>query len=105
MIESAQPAILAPAAAVGRSLTFRIAPGCDMRGALRRLRDGLPVECGVVGFGEPATLALGVTVPGLRTFPAMSGAACSVPSTQEALFIRLRGPDRGVVFDFTQQIR
>jgi putative iron-dependent peroxidase len=35
----------------------------------------------------------------------MSGPACSVPSTQEALCFLLRGPDRGVVFDLTQNIR
>jgi putative iron-dependent peroxidase len=105
MIELSQPAILAPLAAVGRSLTFRIAPDTDVRDALRCLRDGLSVDCGVVGFGEPTVLALGKTVPGLRTFPAMSGAACSVPSTQEAICVLLRGPDRGVVFDLTQHIR
>ena len=105
MIERSQPAILAPLTAVGRSLTFRIAPDSDVRRALRCLRDGLSVDCGVVGFGEPAVLALEKTVPGLRTFPAMSGAACSVPSTQEAICVLLRGADRGVVFDLTQQIR
>jgi porphyrinogen peroxidase len=105
MIEYSQPAILAPPAAVGRSLTFRIAPGTDVRSALRCLRDGLSIDCGVVGFGEPLVLALGKTIPGLRTFPAMSGAACSVPSTQEAICVLLRGADRGIVFDLTQRIR
>jgi putative iron-dependent peroxidase len=105
MTARSQPAILAPLAAVGRSLTFRIAPEADMRKAMRCLRDGLSVDCGVVGFGEPAILALGCTIPGLRTFPAFSGAACSVPSTQEALCVLLRGKDRGVVFDLTQHIR
>ncbi|HEV7763908.1 MAG TPA: Dyp-type peroxidase [Thermoanaerobaculia bacterium] len=105
MTDRSQPAILAPPPHVGRSLTFRIAPDADLRGALRRLRDGLSIDCGVIGLGEPAILALGKTIPGLRTFPAMSGAACSVPSTQEALCILLRGRDRGDVFDLTQHIR
>jgi putative iron-dependent peroxidase len=65
----------------------------------------LSPDCGVVAIGEPVVLALGKEVPGLRTFPAMSGPACSVPSTQEALCFLLRGPDRGVVFDLTQDIR
>lgn len=51
-------AILAPLATVGRSLT-----GTDVRGALRCLRDGLSVDCVVVGFGEPAVLALEKKVP------------------------------------------
>jgi putative iron-dependent peroxidase len=105
MTATFQPLILAPCTAVGRTLLFRIAPDGDVRGALTRLRDGLPVDCGVMGLGEPAILALGAKIEGLRTFPAMSGAACSVPSTQEALCFLLRGPDRGVVFDLTQQIR
>lgn len=105
MSDLSQPSILAPPPHVGRSLTFRIAPDTDLRGALRQLREGLSIDCGVIGLGEPAILALGKTIPGLRTFPAMSGAACSVPSTQEALCILLRGRDRGDVFDLTQHIR
>jgi len=100
-----QPLILAPCTAVGRTLTFRIAPEGDVRKALENLRKGYPVDCGVFGVGEPTVLALGRTIEGLRTFPAMSGAACSVPSTQDALCFLLRGPDRGVVFDWTQDIR
>lgn len=105
MIENAQPAVLADRPPVGRTLLFRIAPQSDVPAALRRLRDGLSLECGVVGIGEPLVLALKKTVDGLRTFPAMSGAACSVPSTQEALCFLLRGADRGIVFDLTQNIR
>jgi putative iron-dependent peroxidase len=100
-----QPSILEPIPPVGRSLTFRIAPDTDIANALRRLRDGLALDCGVVGIGEPVVRALHKDVPGLRTFPAMSGAACSVPSTQQSLCILLRGADRGVVFDVTQEIR
>lgn len=105
MIENAQPSVLADRPTVGRTLTFRIAPETDVLGALRRLRDGLSLDCGVVGIGEPVVRALDKSIPGLRTFPAMSGPACSVPSTQEALCFLLRGPDRGVVFDLTQHIR
>ena len=105
MTTTYQPAILAPCTAVGRSLLFRIAPEGDVAGALRRLREEVAPDCGVVGIGEPTVLALGHTIEGLRTFPAFSGAACSIPSTQEALCFLLRGPDRGIVFDLTQQIR
>jgi putative iron-dependent peroxidase len=101
----AQPSVLADRPPVGRTLLFRVAPESDVKGALRRLRDGFSPSCGVIGIGEPVTLALGKKLEGLRTFPAMSGPACSVPSTQEALCFLLRGPDRGVVFDLTQEIR
>lgn len=105
MARDPQPSILEPIPLVGRSLTFRVAPDTDVAEALRRLRDHLSPECGVIGIGEPVILALGKQIDGLRTFPAMSGAACSVPSTQQALCFLLRGPDRGTVFDLTQEIR
>jgi putative iron-dependent peroxidase len=35
----------------------------------------------------------------------MSGPACAVPSTQEALWVRLCGPDRGVVFDSARSVQ
>ncbi|MFL6248104.1 MAG: Dyp-type peroxidase [Thermoanaerobaculia bacterium] len=104
MKKIAQPSILAERPAVGRTLAFRVAPETDLVKALRRVRDGFSIECGVIGIGEPVVMALGKKVPGLRTFPAMSGPACSVPSTQEALCFLLRGDDRGEVFDLTQQI-
>jgi putative iron-dependent peroxidase len=100
-----QASILEPIPLVGRSLTFRVAPETDIADALRRLRDGLSPDCGVVGIGEPVMLALQKPIDGLRTFPAMSGPACSVPSTQQALCFLLRGKDRGEVFDLTQDIR
>ena len=105
MTASHQPAILAPHTAVGRSLLFRIAPEADVACALGKLRDGITADCGVIGIGEPTVLALGTRIEGLRTFPALSGAAVSVPSTQEALCFLLRGADRGVLFDHTQHIR
>src|SRR5512135_89414 len=102
--ERAQPGILAPISALGRSLTFRLAPDADPVAALRRLRDGYAPDWGVVGLGEPLTRALGREVPGLRTFPGLSGPACSVPSTQQALWISLRGPDHGHLFDLTVEV-
>ena len=105
MIDHVQPELLSPVPPVARFLTFRIAPEADVRTAMVRLRDEVELDCGVVGIGAPTVLALEAEVPGLRTFPALSGAGCSVPSTQQALLFFLRGPDRGIVFDRTQTIR
>lgn len=104
-VDLAQPSVLAERPTVGRTLTFRVAPDTDVQRALRKLQDAMPLDCGVVGIGEPLVLALGKRIEGLRTFPAMSGPACSVPSTQEALVFLLRGADRGIVFDSTEQLR
>lgn len=102
---SFQPSILAPVPHVGRTLAFRIAPGADVAGALKRLRKEYDPECGVFGIGEPLARALGKDIEGLRTFPAFSGPAIGIPSTQDSLCFLLRGPDRGVVFDHAQTLR
>jgi len=96
-----QPGILAPPPPLGRSLTFRLVPDSDPRPALRRLRDRFSLDWGVIGLGDPLIRALGQEVKGLRTFPGFSGPACTVPSTQQALWAFLCGDDRGKLFDLT----
>lgn len=105
MPDRAQPRILEPIAPVARSLTFRIDRAERVRDALRALAAEFPCECGMAGLGAPAVIALGGTVPGLDTFPALAGPGCVVPSTQDALWMRISGPDRGVVFDATRSMR
>jgi len=100
-----QPGILAPVPPVGRALSFRLVPEADPAPALRRLGQDFVIDWGVVGLGEPLTRALGQTVPGLRTFPGLSGPAAAVPSTQHALWVFLRGDDRGILFDRSERIR
>ena len=105
IIERTQPNILKPVPVVARSLTFRIEKDARVRASLERFAAEFSSDCAIIGLGEPCTLAVHASVPGLRTFPAMSGPGCSVPSTQEALWIRLGGPDRGVVFDAARRVR
>jgi putative iron-dependent peroxidase len=99
-----QEGILAPPAAHGRSLSYRVALEVDPASSLRRLAAGFDPAWGVVGLGEPLLRALGRTLPGLRVFPALSGPAFSVPSTQQALWVYLRGPDRGSIFDHSEAV-
>ena len=80
-------------------------PDTDFRAALDRLRNGFALDAGVVGIGEPVARALERTIPGLETFPAMSGPAIAVPSTQQAMWVFLRGANRGVLFDATVKLR
>jgi putative iron-dependent peroxidase len=103
-IDLAQPGILAAPPVLGRSLTFRMASDGDLRSALKRLRDGFAVDWGVVGVGETVSRALGRHVPGLRVFPGLAGSGCGVPSTQQGLWVLLRGDDRGALFDVTERI-
>ncbi|MHB8874373.1 MAG: Dyp-type peroxidase [Myxococcaceae bacterium] len=103
--ELSQPGILAPSPKLGRSLTFRLLTDTAPGTALGRFRDGFEPEWGVAGLGEPLTRMLGREVSGLRTFPGLSGAAISVPSTQQALWVFLRGTDRGALFDLTERVK
>ena len=102
---AAQPHILAPPPALARSHTLRLLPQTDPRPALRQLRDAWDPTWGIVALGEPLVRALGRAVPGLRTFPSLSGAACTVPSTQQALWLRFGGVDRGTLFDRSEKAR
>jgi putative iron-dependent peroxidase len=104
-ISKSQPSILADAPPLGRSIVFRLAPDSDLRSALGRLRNAWQLDAGVIAIGDPVVRALGKEMPGLMTFPGLSGAAFSVPSTQQALWIFLRGKDRGALFDATEKVR
>ncbi len=100
-----QPGILASTPLCGRSLIFRIDPEVDPRQALTWLLDGFNPDWGVLGLGEPLIKALGSEVPGLRTFKALSGASCAIPSTQQALWILLRGQGPSELFDWFERIQ
>jgi putative iron-dependent peroxidase len=71
-----------------------------------RIADRFPQMSGmgIVGLGDPVVRALGREVTGLRVFPGLAGAAGGVPSTQEAVWVFLRGEERGALFDLTQKV-
>ncbi len=94
-----QPNILAPIPPLARALAFVLRPEMNPREALKRLQSGLDPKDVIVGVGEPLARAIGRTVDGLRTFPALSGVGVVVPSTQHALWVQLHGNDRGALFD------
>lgn len=99
-----QHSILAAPPKNGRSLAFRLALEADPRPALARLRGTFVPDMGVVGLGDPLVRTLGHKISGLRSFPALSGAAYAIPSTQQALWVFLRGADRGATFDLSEQV-
>lgn len=99
MSATPQPGILAPLAAFGRSMSFRLKPQSDPRATLKRLEVYFQPAWGIVGLGEPLLRALDAEIPGLRTFPALSGTGVTVPSTQQALWLFLRGEERSATFD------
>jgi putative iron-dependent peroxidase len=108
-----QPAILAPVPPVGTALVFDLDPGMDPRPGLTALRTEPADGCTILGLGAPLALAMRARVEGLRGFPALrscdphdtssrgslSGAGVAFPSTQGALWVFLRGTERGTVLD------
>ena len=91
-----QPGILASVPAQARYLTFRLAtPDADPRRALAALAEMVDGEHTVAGLGASLIRALGHSVEGLTEFPAYSGAGIEIPATPAALWLWLRGDDRG----------
>ena len=105
---SSQPGILGEVATQARSLSFDLRGGEAaplLRARLQRLAALLDPAAAVVGLGEPLLRALGKTVPGLRSFPALTGPGCAVPSTQHALWVELTGGDRGTLAQRAAEVR
>lgn len=103
-MNNAQSGILESTPPVARYLIFSLTDHGDARRSLRALRDKADGRQTVVGLGQSLVLALGATVPGLRTFPSYAGAGCDVPSTPFALWCWLRGEDRGELLHRARRI-
>ena len=97
-VSTCQPGILLPIPPHARYLTFSLKPGANPREPLRELRDAADGERAVAGIGASLMLALGGYIEGLRAFPSHTGAGFDVPSTPSALWIWVRGEDRGELF-------
>jgi putative iron-dependent peroxidase len=93
----AQPGILAPVPAGARYLTFTLAAGADPRPALARLRAVADGDAVVVGIGRTTAVAIGRTIPGLAELAAHRGHGVEVPVTPAALWVWVRGADRGTL--------
>ena len=107
MALSAQPGILQPVPAAGRHLVFALAQPAQARAALTAFAAQADGASAVVGLGLPLLRALGQSVPGLRAFPALAvagGAGVRIPATPAALWVWLRGADRGDFVHATRRI-
>jgi len=94
---AAQPGILAPVPALSRYLSFHLIPDADPRPSLLRLAqliDGLDV---VAGIGPTTIARLGTEIPGLHEPPSYQGVRDPVPHAPYALWLWLRGNDRGEI--------
>ena len=103
-VSTAQPYILAKPFQCGLSLSFALAPLCEPDKALKRLARDFDASWGTLAIGEPLARKVERSIPGLRTFPAMSAPGAGVPSTQQSLWMMLTAPSPGAVFDILQRV-
>lgn len=100
----AQTAILSSPLPYGQSLFFSFNRDADARKALKSLSSSFDPEHGVLGLGEPLVRNFSRTIPGLSTFPSMSGPGFSIPSSQRALWMLISGSSRTEVFDRSSRV-
>jgi porphyrinogen peroxidase len=102
---TSQGPILSPRGRLGRFHVLDLRhPDADPRPALAAIAESLDFAQAVVGVGSPLVNRLGVALGGLRSFPALAGRGCAVPSTQGALFCVLSGDDRGELLHASRRL-
>ena len=99
-----QTGILAAVPMMGRYLSFSAQPLGDHRAALRSLSELADGQRLVVGLGESLVRALGRDIAGLRGFASAVGPGLDVPATPAALWVWLRGEDRGELVHRTRAV-
>jgi putative iron-dependent peroxidase len=91
-----QPALWQPSFKLARMHVFALTDAdADPAPGLRAACEQAALATTVLGVGAPLSARLGVSVPGLRAFPALVGPGVAVPSTQGALLCVLGADDRG----------
>ncbi|WP_353234122.1 Dyp-type peroxidase [Diaphorobacter ruginosibacter] len=103
-----QAGIFQPIPMIGRYVFFQLAPAADtvsLKASLTRMKSLVDGESVVAGIGQQLADRLGMKVPGLREFPALSGPQdVRVPSTPAALLLWLRGSDMGELVNRTRAL-
>ncbi len=75
-------------------MKFQLRPDASVAGLIDALAQR-PLGDEVVGLGSSVVAAVGAEVSGLRELPSFGAAPVAVPSTPAAVWIWLRGDDRG----------
>ena len=103
-MNEAQPGILAEETKLARYVTFSVTSTENLGVTLKELCAFIDTKNTVVGFGKSLIKAMGGSIKGIRTMPANSEAGIEVPSTPDALWIWLRGNDRGEIYHRSRAI-
>lgn len=101
----AQPGILIEQVPpLARHVFFTLNDQSDLPRALRALTELVDGTATVAGLGAAVLQALQQELKPLRVFPALSNQGIDVPSTQQALWLWLRGEDRGELLYRTMEL-
>lgn len=92
---TAQPGILAALPAHARYLSFLLTDAGQARNCLAALREAIDGENTVIGIGPSLATALGAAIPGLKPCPPTTAPGLSIELPHAALWLWLRGDDRG----------
>jgi len=92
-----QTGILAPVPLTARYLFFSIADADGLRASVKALAGFADGDATLVGLGRSVACALDARIDQLRVFPAIANAGVDIPSTPAALWVWLRGDDRGEI--------
>ena len=103
-MNNVQSGILSGIPHLARYLVFSLRPDFEPGIAREILQHKLNHDHAVVGLGHSLMTALGGNVDAMRSFPAHSGPALSIPATPAALWIWLRGDDRGELLHGSREI-
>jgi putative iron-dependent peroxidase len=101
---SSQSGVLADVPRLARHITLDLKHGADATPVLRALAQHVDGESVVVGLGQSLVLQLTATIDGLRNFPSHVTRAVNVPATPAALWLWLRGDDRGELLHRTREL-
>lgn len=100
----AQPGILQEETRLARYLSFSIADAAGLPEVLDALGQMVEPTQTVTGIGPSLAAALGHDIPGLKPFEARSSGGIDIPSTQSALWLWLRGDDRGELLHRSREL-
>lgn len=99
-----QTGILAEETKLARYLSFALINEKSAANALTDLISIIDPERSVVGLGSSLVSALDTEIKGLKTMPADTCKGVDIPSTPDALWIWLRGDDRGEIYHRSRTI-
>lgn len=99
-----QGILIEPVPPVARHVFYTLDDAADLPRALQALAQLVDGTATVAGLGVSTLQALGRSLEPLRVFPALSNQGVDVPSTQQSLWLWLRGDDRGELLYRTKQL-